>query len=400
MTADSSETRRAGQGVRAHLFLLAGQRPGDTHAEALATAHRYGRAAEAAGFAGVWIAEHHFIPYGVCPSAITFAAHLLGATRRIEVGTAACILSNRHPVALGEEAALLHELSGGRFRLGVGRGGPWVDLEVFGTGTERFAHGFPDSLELLTRWLSGQPTVAGNHRFPFRAVPVVPRPRSRLPVWVAATSTGTVDLAARHGLPLLLGLHADLAEKAELLDRYARAAEAHGHDPAGVGHASAHLAQVARSDEEAARTVGTGLPPLLAGTREYVRLDGTPAGQRGSGRIRQAACRHPSGGGTGPLPSGGDPGGGAARRTPSVVHGGGRRRPRDRPDQHPPTGHGGARPRSAGRAAAAGTDIVGSDGGFGVARRSDRIPCGSWKRLPLASGRRVADEGRLRRKGW
>ncbi|GIJ13233.1 LLM class flavin-dependent oxidoreductase [Micromonospora andamanensis] len=296
MTADSSETRRAGQGVRAHLFLLAGQRPGDTHAEALATAHRYGRAAEAAGFAGVWIAEHHFIPYGVCPSAITFAAHLLGATRRIEVGTAACILSNRHPVALGEEAALLHELSGGRFRLGVGRGGPWVDLEVFGTGTERFAHGFHDSLELLTRWLSGQPTVAGNHRFPFRAVPVVPRPRSRLPVWVAATSTGTVDLAARHGLPLLLGLHADLAEKAELLDRYARAAEAHGHDPAGVGHASAHLAQVARSDEEAARTVGTGLPPLLAGTREYVRLDGAPAGQRDpAGYVRQLVDIHPVG---------------------------------------------------------------------------------------------------------
>ncbi|MEV4714493.1 LLM class flavin-dependent oxidoreductase [Micromonospora sp. NPDC049374] len=296
MTADPSEARRAGRGVRAHLFLLAGQRPGESHAEALATAHRYGHAAEAAGFAGVWIAEHHFISYGVCPSAITFAAHLLGATRRIEVGTAACILSNRHPVALGEEAALLHELSGGRFRLGVGRGGPWVDLEVFGTGTERFAHGFHDSLELLTRWLSGQPAVAGNHRFPFRAVPVVPRPRGRLPVWVAATSTGTVDLAARHGLPLLLGLHADLAEKAELLDRYARVTEAHGHDLASIDHASAHLAQLAETDAAAARVVATGLPPLLAGTREYVRLDGAPAGQRDpAGYVEHLIDIHPVG---------------------------------------------------------------------------------------------------------
>ncbi|PZG01761.1 LLM class flavin-dependent oxidoreductase [Micromonospora deserti] len=280
MTADPAAARRAGRDVRAHLFLLAGNRPGAIHADTLADAHDYGRAAEAAGYAGVWIAEHHFISYGVCPSAITFAAHLLGATQAIEVGTAACILSDRHPVALGEEAVLLDELSGGRFRLGVGRGGPWVDLEVFGTGLDRFQNGFGDSLDVLARWLSGEPAVAGNRRFPFRPVPVVPRPRRRMPVWVAATSPGTVELAARHGMPLLLGLHADLAEKASLLDRYARVAAAHGHAPDSVAHASAHLAHVEDGDEKAARAVRAGLPALLAGTREYVRLDGTPAGRR------------------------------------------------------------------------------------------------------------------------
>ncbi|MER7332720.1 MULTISPECIES: LLM class flavin-dependent oxidoreductase [unclassified Micromonospora] len=280
MTADPTAARRAGRGARAHLFLLAGHRRGGTHAQALADALHYGRAAEAAGYAGAWIAEHHFISYGVCPSAITFAAHLLGATRTIEVGTAACILSNRHPVALGEEAVLLDELSGGRFRLGVGRGGPWVDLEVFGTGLDRYHDGFGDALDLLARWLSGAPVVAGNRRFPFRPVPVVPQPRRRIPVWVAATSPRTVDLAARYGLPLLLGLHADLTEKASMLDRYAEVAAAHGHDGRRVGHASAHLAYVADGDEQAAQAVRAGLPPLLAGTLEYVRLDDAPANRR------------------------------------------------------------------------------------------------------------------------
>ncbi|QGN49705.1 LLM class flavin-dependent oxidoreductase [Micromonospora sp. WMMC415] len=280
MTADPVAARRAGRDVDVHLFLLAGHRPGGTHATALADAHQYGRAAEAVGYAGVWIAEHHFISYGVCPSATTFAAHLLGSTARIAVGTAACILSNRHPVALGEEAVLLDELSGGRFRLGVGRGGPWVDLEVFGTGLDRFHTGFHDALELLDRWLSGVATVAGNDRFPFRPVPVVPRPARRIPVWVAATSPQTVDLAARHGMPLLLGLHADLAEKADMLDRYAGVAAAHGHDGHPVGHASAHLAHVGDSDAQAADDVRAGLPALLAGTREYVRLDSTPASHR------------------------------------------------------------------------------------------------------------------------
>ncbi|MFC7547788.1 LLM class flavin-dependent oxidoreductase [Plantactinospora sp. GCM10030261] len=296
MTADPVTPRRAGRDVDVHLFLLAGHRPGGTHATALADAHQYGLVAEAAGYAGVWMAEHHFISYGVCPSAITFAAHLLGATRNITVGTAACILSNRHPVAVGEEAVLLDEVSGGRFRLGVGRGGPWTDLEVFGTGLDRFHAGFPDALDVLVRWLSGAATVAGNDRFPFRPVPVVPRPARRIPVWVAATSLATVDLAARHGMPLLLGLHADLAEKARLLDRYAQVAATHGHDGDQVGHASAHLAHLADSDGHAADAVRAGLPALLAGTREYVRIDGAAAKHRDLvGYVERLVDIHPVG---------------------------------------------------------------------------------------------------------
>ncbi|MFC6017731.1 LLM class flavin-dependent oxidoreductase [Plantactinospora solaniradicis] len=277
MTADPPEAvRRVGQ-VAAHLFLLAGQHPGTTAAESLAAAHRYGLAAERYGYAGVWIAEHHFTSYGACPSAPAFAAHLLGATRHVTVGTAACILSNRHPVALAEEAVLLDELSGGRFALGVARGGPWVDLEVFGTGLDRYTDGFADSVDLLTRWLQGDEYVAGTNRFPFRAVRVVPGPRRHIPVWIAATSISTVELAARRGLPLLLGMHATNTEKAELLERYAQISVSHGHRPAAAPHASAHLAYVADTDTEAKAAVRAALPGLLSGTDEYVRIDGSPS---------------------------------------------------------------------------------------------------------------------------
>ncbi|MGH3832000.1 MAG: LLM class flavin-dependent oxidoreductase, partial [Pseudonocardiaceae bacterium] len=54
---------------------------------------------------------------------------------------------------------MLDQLSGGRFRLGVGRGGPWIDLEVFGTGLDRYQHAFPEALELLLAALS-RPRVA------------------------------------------------------------------------------------------------------------------------------------------------------------------------------------------------------------------------------------------------
>ncbi|GIJ48758.1 alkanal monooxygenase [Virgisporangium aliadipatigenens] len=257
--------------VDLHVFLLA-----SPHTGGLAGAVDYALAAERLGYSGVWTAEHHFIRYGVCPSAVAFAAHVLGRTERLTVGTAAAVLSTRHPVALGEEAAMLDELSGGRFALGVARGGPWVDLEVFQTGPERYAHGFAESLDLLLEWTSGARTVgADGPTFRFREVAVVPRPRRRLPVWVAATGTGTVDLAAERGLPLLLGMHATDEEKAALLARYAATAARHGHDPVAVGHAGALLAHVAADDETARAEVRRHLPRLLSGTRDYVRLDGT-----------------------------------------------------------------------------------------------------------------------------
>jgi alkanesulfonate monooxygenase SsuD/methylene tetrahydromethanopterin reductase-like flavin-dependent oxidoreductase (luciferase family) len=258
--------------VDAHVFLLAGQFPGMTHAEALSRAVAAALTAERVGFAGAWIAEHHFLSYGVCPSALAFAANLLGRTDRLRVGTAACILSNRHPVAVAEEAILLDELSGGRLALGVGRGGPWVDLEVFGTGLDRFEHGFADALDLVRDWLSGRSPVGGRGPFAFRPVPVVPLPRRPVPLWVAATSRPTVDIAAARGLPLLLGMHADDVESAGLLRRYAEVAERHAHDPAAVPHASAHLAFVDDTTARAEKAVIAALPALVARVREYTRI--------------------------------------------------------------------------------------------------------------------------------
>jgi alkanesulfonate monooxygenase SsuD/methylene tetrahydromethanopterin reductase-like flavin-dependent oxidoreductase (luciferase family) len=231
----------------------------------------HARAAEQAGFAGVWLAEHHFISYGRCPSATVMAGYVLGATQRIAVGTAACVLSNRHPVALGEEAALLDAVAPGRFRLGVARGGPWVDLEVFGTGLRRYERGFAESLDVLLRWLSGSASVSADGEFfSFRDVAVVPRPAQALPVWVAATSNSTVDIAARRGLPLLLGVHDDDAAKAAMVRRHGGAVE----------HGSVHLVSIADSAAEARQRLRKPLREWLSATSEYVRIDGAASPRR------------------------------------------------------------------------------------------------------------------------
>ncbi|ROP50942.1 MULTISPECIES: LLM class flavin-dependent oxidoreductase [unclassified Streptomyces] len=287
-------------------FVLAAQFPGQGQGEALHRAVRSAEVSEEAGLDAVWLAEHHFVPYGTCPSAVTLAALLLGRTRRIRVGTAISVLPTAHPVALGEQAALLHVTSGGRFTLGVGRGGPWVDLEVFGAGLEAYEQGFPESLDLLLRWLREPAVAASGERFSFREVAVVPRPSEALTdapgpeVVVACTSPASVRLAAERGLPMLLGMHVGDEEKAEMVALWRRCARAAGRsaeEVADAAHVSAGVCQLADRRTDAAETLLKAMPGWLRqGLGAHVTVDGRPRSMRDPHAYTELLCGlHPVG---------------------------------------------------------------------------------------------------------
>ncbi|MFD9222273.1 LLM class flavin-dependent oxidoreductase [Streptomyces sp. NPDC060064] len=293
--------------MRVGTFVLAAQFPGQGQGEALHRAVRSAEVAEESGLDSVWLAEHHFVSYGVCPSAVTLAALLLGRTRRIRVGTAVSVLPSAHPVALGEQAALLHLTTGGRFSLGVGRGGPWVDLEVFGSGLDAYEKGFPESLDLLLRWLREPRVAANGERFTFREVPVVPRPDELIggppggpEVIVACTSPKSVQLAAERGLPMLLGMHCDDEEKAEMVALWRTHALAAGRSPEEVedaGHVSAGVAQIADRRAEATETLVKAMPGWLKqGLDAHVTVDGRRRAMRDPVGYTELLCGlHPVG---------------------------------------------------------------------------------------------------------
>jgi alkanesulfonate monooxygenase SsuD/methylene tetrahydromethanopterin reductase-like flavin-dependent oxidoreductase (luciferase family) len=292
--------------MRVGTFVLAAQFPGQGQGEALHRAVRSAEIAEEAGLDSVWLAEHHFVPYGVCPSAVTLAALLLGRTRRIRVGTAVSVLPSTHPVTLGEQAALLHLTSGGRFSLGVGRGGPWVDLEVFGAGLDAYEKGYPESLDLLLRWLREPAVGADGERFSFREVPVVPRPGELIggspgpEVVVACISPGGVRLAAERGLPMLLGMHCGDEEKAEMIALWRRHALDAGRSPeevAGAGHVSAGLVQIADGQQQARETLMKAMPGWLReGLDAHVTVDGRERAMRDPVAYTELLCSlHPVG---------------------------------------------------------------------------------------------------------
>lgn len=280
--------------VRFGVFLLAARFPGQSDGEVLSATVEAAVAAERAGFDDVWLAEHHFMSYGICPSAISLAAYVLGRTERIAVGTAVSVLSTAHPVALAEQTALLDQVSGGRFRLGVGRGGPWVDLEVFGTGLARYESGFAESLDLLLAGLTRSRLSAAGPTFAFREVPMVPRPRTRPspPVVVACTSAATAALAADRRLPMLLGLHIGDDGRNAMLAEYAARS---GGAPAD--HVAAAMAYVADTRAEARRTLRAELPRWLRpGLAGYVPVDDRPHRSRDPDEYAELLCRiHPVG---------------------------------------------------------------------------------------------------------
>jgi alkanesulfonate monooxygenase SsuD/methylene tetrahydromethanopterin reductase-like flavin-dependent oxidoreductase (luciferase family) len=182
--------------------------------------------AERGGWDDVWTTEHHFTKVVQCSSAVTMAAFLLGRTR-LGVGTAVAILPNHHPVALAEQSALLDHLSGGRFTMGVGRGQPLSDQDIFGTGLSGYRD-IEEPAHLLVSSLRTGKAHGHGPRFTFDEVDVVPDVPRRAPLAISAASIASARLAGTLGVPVILAPSLNLSDKQALLHEHHCAAAESG----------------------------------------------------------------------------------------------------------------------------------------------------------------------------
>jgi alkanesulfonate monooxygenase SsuD/methylene tetrahydromethanopterin reductase-like flavin-dependent oxidoreductase (luciferase family) len=172
--------------------------------------------AEELGYAELWVTEHHFIRFGINPSAPTTAAFLLGRTSRIRVGTAVTLSPLYHPVELAERAALLDQFSDGRFILGIGRGGYRRDYEVLDVDFARWDDEPQASAQrLLDVWT--QPTSMSTDVVDVQP-PVRTRPHPEL--LLATSSAPGVEFAALNGLALQHYFATPAGPRVELEARY------------------------------------------------------------------------------------------------------------------------------------------------------------------------------------
>jgi len=91
--------------------------------------------ADQIGLDAYWLTEHHFQyeGYEVIPNGILVGVVLAERTKRIKIGAMFHIVPQWHPLRLAEDFATLHNLSGGRGILGVGRGTVPREAQPLGT---------------------------------------------------------------------------------------------------------------------------------------------------------------------------------------------------------------------------------------------------------------------------
>ena len=180
--------------------------------------------AEELGYDSYWLTEHHFQHegYEVIPNGILFGAFLAERTDRIRIGTMFNIIAQWHPLRLAEDFATLHNLSGGRAILGVGRG--TVPREIESLSGNRVSIGSfdnPDmaeadrinreitdeSLEVIKLAFENETfSYKGKYfEFPPAGIPdrggfvetltLIPRPKYPYEIWQAITSPPTLEHA-------------------------------------------------------------------------------------------------------------------------------------------------------------------------------------------------------------
>ncbi|MGE3538370.1 MAG: TIGR03619 family F420-dependent LLM class oxidoreductase [Candidatus Tectimicrobiota bacterium] len=178
--------------------------------------------AEASDFESVWVADHvifpvHFTskyPYsasGTFPvnmaqepllEPIATMGVLVGATRRVKIGTAVLVMPYRNPVLLARMLVTLDVLSGGRMLLGAGVG--WLQEEFQALDARPFvARGrvTDEAIEIVKRLCQGgEVAFQGEH---YQLAPVVSSPgslqRPHIPVLIGGTTRPALQRVARLG---------------------------------------------------------------------------------------------------------------------------------------------------------------------------------------------------------
>jgi alkanesulfonate monooxygenase SsuD/methylene tetrahydromethanopterin reductase-like flavin-dependent oxidoreductase (luciferase family) len=187
--------------------------------------------ADRLGFDTVWAVEHHFLTeFAHCSAPEVFLTAAAARTTRIRIGHGVVLLPAKfnHPIRVAERAAALDIVSGGRLEFGTGRSSQY-EQAGFEIDTEQSREMWQESLEMVPRMWTEDPF---EHRGRFVSVPprsIIPKPlqKPHPPMWMAATSPQSWEIAGRNGIGILgLTIFVSVPQLEERVRAY-RAALAH-----------------------------------------------------------------------------------------------------------------------------------------------------------------------------
>jgi alkanesulfonate monooxygenase SsuD/methylene tetrahydromethanopterin reductase-like flavin-dependent oxidoreductase (luciferase family) len=209
--------------------------------------------AETLGYHSSFVTEHHFTNFGQLSAPLTLLTFLAARTTRLRLGTAILVLPWHNPVLLAEQVATLDLLSRGRLDLGVGKGYRHNEFAGFAMPPAEAEPRFEEVLDVMVRALASNAPFSHRGRF-FHVDKVVveppPHQRPHPPVWLAASSDGSIATCARRGFNLLLDQFASPQRIKERIALYRRELESAGHVFEPMRVAVARNVFVARDDAE------------------------------------------------------------------------------------------------------------------------------------------------------
>ncbi len=164
--------------------------------------------AEAAGFDGINMGEHHGIEYIYSAPPVVLAA-IGERTTTLRLGTSVTLLANLDALRIAEDYATLDVLSDGRVDVVSGRGNFFESTyTLFGQSVDESKERFAENAELLNELWAGQPTHwSGRFRPPINGETLQPAPvqSAHDAMWIGGgSSLDSVELAARLGWKLML----------------------------------------------------------------------------------------------------------------------------------------------------------------------------------------------------
>ena len=170
-------------------------------AELYAETLEQAKLAEQLGFCGVTVPEHQFINILMIPDPLMFAVRVADVTEHIPITTSVLVLPLRDMKRLAGSIAQADNLTGGRLRLGVGRGAFRYEFDHFNVPIETSRARFDESLAVLEALLSREEVSWDGEHYSFDALTVMPRPlqRPHPPISIAALAPEAIRHSARRG---------------------------------------------------------------------------------------------------------------------------------------------------------------------------------------------------------